>query len=132
LRNSIRIVLTAWIAFTFLVVPVQGQSKLGKTFKKKYNLRTVTCNACHVKGEEKDVLNPFGKKIDKLIEGMNVTERLEAAKELEIEEQDLVEEEIAKEFLEALKKLDSMKTPCGKTYAEVIAAGKIEGTKLRK
>ncbi|MBC8869184.1 MAG: hypothetical protein H8E44_07190 [Planctomycetes bacterium] len=132
MRRSVRIILAAWVAVMFLVPPVEGQNKLGKAFKKKYKLRTVTCYACHVKGEDKDVLNPFGKKIDKLIEGMHVTERLEAAKELEIEEQDLIEEEIGKEFLGVLKKLDTMKTPCGKTYAEIIAAGKIEGTKLPK
>lgn len=131
--NSIRTVLTIWIAVAFIVTPVHGQGKLGTFFKKKYTLRSVSCNACHVKDEEKDVLNPFGKKVAKVLEGKNVTERIEAAKELEYEEdREEAQEQIQDMVFEALKKLDTMKTPSGKTYAEVILAGEIEGTKLRR
>jgi len=110
-----------------------AQTKLGTAFKKTYGLRSVSCYACHVKGEEKDVLNPFGKEMGKLLVGKNVTERLEAAKKIEDEdERDEVIAVMEKEFLEVFKKLDKMKAPGGKTYAEAIAAGEIEGTKLRK
>ena len=131
--SSFRTILTIWIAVAFVVTPVHGQGKLGKFFKKKYTLRSVTCYACHVKDEEKDVLNPFGKKIAKVLEGKNVTERIEAAKELEEEEErEEAADQIAKVVFEALKKLDAMKTPGGKTYAQAILAGEIEGTKLPK
>jgi len=131
--NSIRTALTIWIAVAFIVTPVHGQGKLGTFFKKKYTLRSVTCNACHVKEEEKDVLNPFGKKVAKVLKGKNIAERIEAAKKLEYEEdREEAEDQIAKVVFEALKKLDTMKTPNGKTYAEVISAGEIEGTKLPK
>lgn len=86
-----------------------------------------------MKEKEKDVLNPFGKKIAKVLEGKNVTERFEAAKELEYEEdREEAEDQIAKVVFEALKKLDIMKAPSGKTYAEAIRAGELEGTKLPK
>jgi len=39
---------------------------------------------------------------------------------------------IEKEFLETFKKLEKLKAPGGKTYAEAIRAGEIDGTKLRK
>ena len=131
--NSIRTVLTIWIAVAFIVTPVHGQGKLGTFFKKKYTLRSVTCSACHVKDEEKDALSPYGKKVAKVLEGKNVTERIEAVKELEEEEErEEAEDQIAKVVFEALKKLDAMKTPSGKTYAEAILAGEIEGTKLRR
>lgn len=131
--NSIRSVLTIWVAVAFIVTPVHGQGKLGTFFKKKYPLRSVTCNACHVKDKENDVLNPFGKKIAKVLEGKDVAERIEAAKKLEYEEdREEAEEQIAKVVFEALKKLDTMKAPSGKTYAQAILAGEIEGTKLRR
>lgn len=131
--NSIRTILTIWIVVAFVVAPVHGQGKLGTFFKKRYTLRSVTCSACHMKEKEKDVLNPFGKKIAKVLEGKNVTERFEAAKELEYEEdREEAEDQIAKVVFEALKKLDIMKAPSGKTYAEAIRAGELEGTKLPK
>jgi hypothetical protein len=125
--------LTVWIIFSLSLHPSAAQTKLGTVFKKKYSLRSVSCYACHVKGEEKDVLNPFGHKIGKLLEGKNVTKRLKAAKEIEEEEEK--EEVIAvieQEFLEAFKKLEKLKAPSGNTYAEAIRAGEIEGIKLRK
>jgi len=133
LGNSIKTILTIWIVVAFVVAPVHGQGKLGTFFKKRYTLRSVTCNACHVKDEEKDVLNPFGKKVAKVLEGKNVTERIEAARELEYEEdREEAEDQIAKVVFEALKKLDIMKAPSGKTYAKAIRAGEVEGTKLPK
>lgn len=131
--NTVKLVLFVWIAVAFVTTPARGVSKLGTLFKKKYALRSVSCNTCHVKGEEKDVLNPFGKKIAKLLDGKSVAERVKAAKELEEEEdREEAEAQISEVILEALKKLDTMKTPCGKTYAEVIRAGEVEGTKARK
>lgn len=125
--------MTIWIAIAFIATPIYGQGKLGTFFKKRYTLRSVTCSACHVKDEEKDLLNPFGKKIAKVLEGKNVSERIEAAKELEEEEErEEAEDQIAKVVFEALKKLDAMKAPSGKTYAEAIPAGEVEGTKLPK
>ena len=131
--TATRTILTVWIAIAFAVAPVHGQGKLGTFFKKKYTLRSISCNTCHVKDEEKDVLNPFGKKIAHVLEGKNISDRLEAAKELEEEEErDEAEDQVAEVVFEALKKLDAMKAPSGKTYAEAITAGEVEGIKLRE
>jgi len=133
LKRTAKTILTMWIVFSLGLPPAFAQTKLGTTFKKKYSLRSVSCYACHVKGEEKDVLNSFGQELGKLLEGKNVTERLDAAKEIEEEEEkEEVLAVIEKEFLEVFKKLDKLKAPSGKTYAEAIKGGEIEGTKLRK
>ena len=69
--------------------------------------------------------------VAKLVEGQKITERLNAVKDLE-EEKELVKEAIEKEFAETVKKLDGMKDASGKTYAELIQAGEIDGLKPRK
>jgi hypothetical protein len=56
---------------------------------------------------------------------------LDAVKDLE-EEKELVKEAIEREFAETVKKLDGMKDASGKTYAELIQAGEIDGLKPRK
>jgi hypothetical protein len=76
-------------------------------------------------------LTPFGLVIAKLIEGQKITERLNAVKDLE-EEKELVKEQIEKEFAETIKKLGVVKDASGKTYAERIQAGEIDGLRPRK
>jgi hypothetical protein len=129
-----RTLVTVWLALSIIVCPAYGQSELGTVMKKHYTLRSVSCNTCHIKEQEekkKDQLTPFGQVVAKLIEGQKITERLNAVKDLE-EEKELVKEAIEKEFAETVKKLDGMKDANGKTYAELIQAGEIDGLKPRK
>ena len=129
-----RTLVTVWLALSIIVGPVYGQSELGTVMKKHYTLRSVSCNTCHIKEQEektKDQLTPFGVVVAKLVEGQKITERLNAVKDLE-EEKELVKEAIEKEFAETVKKLDGMKDASGKTYAELIQAGEIDGLKPRK
>ena len=129
-----RTLVTVWLALSIIVGPIYGQSELGTVMKKHYTLRSVSCNTCHIKEQEektKDQLTPFGMVVAKLVEGQKITERLNAVKDLE-EEKELVKEAIEKEFAETVKKLDVVKDPSGKTYAELIQAGEIDGLKPRK
>jgi ribosomal protein L23 len=126
--------LAAWLVLSLVVAPIYGQSELGTVMKKHYSLRSVSCNTCHIKEQEeksKDQLTPFGQVVAKLVEGQKITERLNAVKDME-EEKELVKEAIEKEFAETVKKLDAVKDPSGKTYAELIQAGEIDGLKPRK
>jgi hypothetical protein len=134
MKCVIQPLLTVWLALSFVAAPVFGQTELGTVMKKHYKLRSVSCNTCHIKEQEeksKDQLTPFGGVVAKLVEGQKITERLNAVKDLE-EEKELVKEAIEKEFAETVKKLDGMKDASGKTYAELIQAGEIDGLKPRK
>ena len=134
MERVIRGILAAWLACSLIASPVFGQTELGTVIKKHYNLRSVSCNTCHVKEQEdktKDQLTPFGLMIAKLVEGQKITERLNAVKDLE-EEKELVKEAIEKEFSETVKKLDELKDGSGKTYGELIQAGDVDGLKPRK
>jgi hypothetical protein len=107
---------------------------MGRVLKKELGLRLVSCSACHPKVEDekkKDKLTPFGQQLGKLLEGSNVTQRLEEAEKKGKEEEDRVEQELEKEFLSVLKTLRELKAPSGKTYIEAIQAGEIDGVKPR-
>ena len=55
-----------------------AHSPLGIAFKKKYRLRTVSCNTCHLKAEKKktrSALTPFGKELAQLLEGKQISDR---------------------------------------------------------
>jgi len=137
LKRMTRTVLAAWLATSLVVLPVYGQSELGIVIKKHYKLRSISCNSCHLKEDDeeaeksKDKLTPFGHVILKLVAGQNITERLNAVQDKE-EEKEVVKEAIEKEFAETVKKLDAVKDASGKTYAELIQAGAIDGIKPRK
>lgn len=134
MKRVTRTVVAAWLAVSLVASPVLGQTELGTVMKKHYTLRSVSCNTCHIKEQEektKDQLTPFGQVVAKLVEGQKITERLNAVKDLE-EEKELVKEAVEKEFAETVKKLDGMKDSSGKTYAELIQAGEIDGLRPRK
>ena len=137
MKRMTRTVLAAWLVASLVVPPVYAQSELGTVIKKLYKLRSVSCNSCHIKDandeavKSKDKLTPFGEVIVKLIADQQITERLNAVKDKE-EEKEQVKEAIEKEFAETVKKLDAMKDASGKTYAESIQAGEIDGIKPRK
>ncbi len=122
------------MVLTLLAPSVNAHTQLGTPLKKRYNLRSVSCTACHLKEKKersKDDLTAFGQDIAKILEGKMVSERIAAAKEMDAEQRKAVLAKINKEYLEALDKLDKMKAASGKLYAEALPAGEIEGTKTR-
>ncbi len=134
LGTSIRRLAAFLTVFSLTVGPVLAQSELGTTLKRHFKLRSVSCHTCHLKEEEeksRDALTDFGKVAAKLVEGKMITERLTAVEGGEREEKDKVEEAVESEFEEALKKFEEWLAPSGKTYAEAIQAGEIEGIKTR-
>ena len=115
-----------------LARPGDAHSFMKKPFQKRYNLRLVSCNTCHVKGEEKDVVNEFGSTVQKLLEGMDVEARVQACKEADKETKEKIEKALAEEFVVVLKRLDTITTASGKPYAEAIREGEVAGAKPRK
>ncbi len=130
-------------AFSLTVSPLLAQSELGTALKRHYRLRAVACNACHLKGENetddddaghksRDALTEFGMVAAKLVEGQRVTERLDEVKDAASDDKKKVQEAIEADFVAALKKLDELKTPGGKTWSDAVRAGEVEGIKPRK
>lgn len=134
MKKAMRIVVVFGLMLSMLAPAALAQSVLGTTVKKKYSLKNVKCELCHVKTENKDEhpLNDLGKDLAKLVEGKNITKRLDAVKDSDDDTKQKLNDEIGKEFMEVIKKLDEMKAPNGKTYAEAIRAGELEGAVPRK
>ena len=112
-----------------------GHSPYGKVMKERYELRSVSCYACHVKGKDektgkplgKEHLNQFGEVLHTALKDKKITERLEAAKKLSRDERTKLNEVVAAEFLEGLKKIEGQAGPGGKTWLELLKSGELEG-----
>ncbi len=126
--------------------PILAQTEFQKALKKKYDFRTVSCFTCHSKKTElaeeqqeafaenpKAFRNAFGKEFAKLLEGKEVTKRLADVKKLSADdpEKKKVIDEVNKEFLDALKKVETLESPSGETYGELLKSAKLEGVKPR-
>lgn len=117
-----------------------------KELKEKYDFKTVSCYTCHVRKSDiaedqtakfeensKAFRNAIGKQLEELLKEKNVTQRLKDVKGLPREDpkREAVEEQVKKEFHEALEKLEAMKCPEGGTYKEALQKAKIDGIKLK-
>jgi len=76
------------------------------------------CYVCHVKEKKKDVVNHYGNELGKLIPG-NVQERLDEARKGRRDAKAAEEEKVLKELVEAMKKVEEIKSPSGVTYGEL-------------
>ena len=121
-------IVVAWTVST----PASAHSFMKKPFQKRYSLKLVSCNTCHVKGEEKTVINGFGETIQKLLDGTDIVSRARVCKDLDKEAKKKVEKELAEEFAVTLKRLDAVKAPSGKPYGLAIREGEVSGAKPRK
>ena len=121
------------IAIMVLPSAALAQTEFQIALRKKYNFKTVTCAACHPNIKDKTERNEFGTLLAKELKGKDVTKRLEDVKEKDVEDpaRIKVKEEVTKEFLDALPKVETQKSKSGETFGELLKAGKLEGVKLR-
>jgi hypothetical protein len=126
--------------------PSLAQTEFKKTLQKKYDFRTVSCYTCHSRKAEvpedqqaafkenaKKFHNAFGKEFVKLLKGKEATKRLADVKKLASDdpEKTKVKDEVNKEFLEALKKVETMESTTGETYGELLKTATLKGVKPR-
>lgn len=81
---------------------------------------TAKCNVCHVEGEKKTVRNAYGEALHDagLDKKKYPKERVESEAEA-----------VGKEITAAFDKAEAAKSPSGKTFGELIKAGKLPGAK---
>ena len=126
--------LIAGLVIAVVATPAAGHGIFKKTLEKKYKpegLR-VTCNMCHVKGEEKTERNEVGQVFFKEFEGMDLSAQWDA---VEGDERKKLETEVmAPAFLKALDKIYEREKAgeVDTSFHTQIPAGEVEGTKLRK
>ncbi len=119
----------------------QAHTLFKKSIEKAYPTMKVSCNACHVKGESKEVRNKFGELFYKELKDEKVTESWKAAKEDggKSAQKEFEKETMIPLFEKVLKKLQKEKVPevegeenpdAGKTYDELIKSEKIADIKI--
>ena len=121
-----------------------AQSEFKKALQAKYDFKSVSCYACHMRKSEvgadqeaafeengKAFRNAFGKAFDKHLQGKEVTKRLAAVKELDSDDPKKlkVKEEVTQDFLEALTIVETEKSPSGPTYGELLKQAMLDGVK---
>ena len=140
------VVLTLFTA-GLLSTDASAHSLFMKALKAKYEFKSVSCSTCHSKKDEiaeedmekykedpKHFRNSFGQLFMPHIKGKKIDDRVEEAKELKKNDMDDKADEleagVTADFLEALEKVEAMKNDAGKTYAELLKAGEIDGIRL--
>lgn len=114
---------------------VQALPPFKKAFSEKYvktsdnadfqaAAKKASCNACHVKGEKKNVQNNYGTALNKLIEG-DAKDRIAAAGKNGADAKKAETAKIMKELEAAFKKVEAMKSASGKTYGEILKSGNL-------
>ena len=104
-----------------------------KAFKERYvrtsehaqletHFKKVGCYTCHIKGEKKEARNDYGEALSQFIEG-DAGERLKAAKQDNRRKEELAAVEA--ELQQAFEQVEKLKHPCGETYGEIIASGRL-------
>ncbi len=118
-----------------------AQSELGKALKSHYDLKSVTCYACHARKSEvpeeeheayrknaRAYFNEFGKSLKELLADKKLTEQLESVKRLPTEhpQRQAVTQQVEDEFLKALELVAQQKAASGETYGDLLEAGTLE------
>ena len=119
--------------------PAQSQTVFKKALQKKYGYKSVSCYTCHKKGKDangkslgKEHRNEFGEALHVLLAEKDVTNRIKEAKKGGGESRKKVYAEVTKEFLEALDKVEEMKSEDGATWGKLLDEGKLKGVKVKK
>ena len=130
---NLRIVITVCSLPALLAIPQMAlaNSPFKKAFDEQYvknsgneefqaAFRKDGCFICHVKEreKEKEFVNHYGNELAKLIPG-NVEERLDNARKDGRDAQTAEKEKVLKELVEAMKKVEAVKSPSGVTYGEL-------------
>ncbi len=123
-----------------ITTTARGHSPYGKALKENYELKAVTCYACHLRGKDektgkplgKEHLNEFGQALNDVLKDKKIKERIESAKEQSAEERQKMNDVAAEEFLKAFGTIKSQANSSGKTWMELIQSGEHEGIRLQK
>ena len=131
-----RQILAALLSVACLVMFAQsasGHTEFKKEMIKKYDLKKVSCNVCHVAKKPKSERNKFGKVLAKAFDGLDLSAGYKAAKKEGGEAKEKFKQKMYDEFKKAMKKIEKMESEKdGPTWGDLIKNGKIEGIELKE
>jgi len=106
---------------------------LKKPLMERYNLKSVSCSACHPSGGTKAVNNKFGLMFKKAFKGKNYTARIKALKDMSDKDaakkkEEAIGAEMVADFKKAIVEIEKTQM----TIADMAKFGLLNGTKLQK
>lgn len=111
-----------------------ASSEAHTIFKKylstKYANLQVKCEACHVKGKEKEVRNEFGELFHKQLKAQDLTKQWKSLKGNE--KRKFEKEVMTPAFEKALEEVKKQKNSKDQLYGDLIAKGEIENMGIKK
>ncbi len=126
MKNVCLALICGVVTFSLNASDASAHSAFKKAFQTKIKAASVKCDACHVKGQKKDVRNDFGKVFAKLLKDKKLTDLYNTAKKEGTDARKKAEEKMAKEFLAVLDKAKAEKSPAGATWGSLIDSKKLE------
>jgi hypothetical protein len=137
MRKAVALALVVvYVASNLLVSPASALPQFKKAFEEKYvansgsdefkeAFKTAGCNVCHVKGaKDKKSRNAYGLALSKIIGGHAKAE-WDTAKAGGEDAGKAKMDEILKKLDDAFTKVEGQKSASGKTYGDLIKAGKL-------
>lgn len=127
---SLATVLVSWICTGGAAPPVAAHTEFKKELSRQYPGLTIKCELCHVKGKEKTEVNDFGRLFTDELAGQELTKQWDALKGAERKK--FEKETLLPAFQKAHARIKALENDEGKTWHDLLDAGAMENTKLKK
>ncbi len=128
-RRVIALFTCVALALGVIFSQASGHTIFKKQMQKKFENLVVKCEACHVKKEPKTVRNAFGELFFQELKDDNLTAQWEQLKGLE--KKKFETEVMAPRFDKILEEIKERTNKEGEKYGDILAAGKLENTRIR-
>lgn len=130
-RVSVVLVLVILVN-SLTAVPTQAaHSVFKRVLQRRYELASVSCNTCHVEEKERTERNEVGDVIYEQLADQKISERFREAKRRGFESRRQFEGVMEREFLQALKTIEPLRTSNGRTFGQRFRSADFRGLRLR-
>ena len=135
------------LTVALLTSTASAHTEFKKALQKKYDYRTVSCFACHMRKSDvpddkqdeykknaKSFRNEFGQVLHEELKEKEITKRMADVKSLASDdpEKKKVKAAVTEEFLAALKKVEEKESSDGTPFGELLKSAKLDGVKPKK
>jgi hypothetical protein len=132
MKSRSRVISLAIVMLGLFCLPagVEAHTVFKKFISTKYTNLQVKCEACHIKGKDKEIRNEFGELFYKQLKSQELTKKWKSLKGKE--KQAYEKEVMVPAFEKALEEVKKQKNAKEQVYGELIAKGEIENMGIKK
>lgn len=129
-RSFVMSLALAWLASFCLPSKSEAHTIFKKFISTKYTNLQVKCEACHLKGKDKEIRNEFGELFYKQLKDQELTKKWKSLKGNEKRKYE--KEVMIPAFEKALEEVKKQKNAKDQIYGDLIAKGEIENMGIKK